>query len=95
MQCCQVHVHKITLLKQAMLQSLYFLRKFVKTDNDSKYLYIYSITLLKQATLLSLYINYVTLLKQAMLPSLPQYMIALLKILLAAAPTSKVMTCLI
>lgn len=29
---------------------------------------------------------------QAMLPSLPQYMIALLKILLAAAPTSKAKT---
>lgn len=29
------------------------------------------------------------LLYQAMLPNLPQYMIALLKILLAAAPTSK------
>ena len=33
-----------------------------------------------------------TLLRQAMLPSLPQYMIALLKILLAAAPTSKAKT---
>ena len=32
------------------------------------------------------------LLYQAMLPSLPQYMIALLKILLAAAPTSKAKT---
>ncbi len=30
------------------------------------------------------------ILYQAMLPCLPQYMIALLKILLAAAPTSKV-----
>jgi len=29
---------------------------------------------------------------QAMLPALPQYMIALLKILLAAAPTSKAKT---
>lgn len=29
---------------------------------------------------------------QAMLPNLPQYMIALLKILLAAAPTSKAKT---
>ena len=34
----------------------------------------------------------VELLYQAMLPSLPQYMIALLKILLAAAPTSKAKT---
>lgn len=32
------------------------------------------------------------LLYQAMLPNLPQYMIALLKILLAAAPTSKAKT---
>ena len=32
------------------------------------------------------------ILYQAMLPSLPQYMIALLKILLAAAPTSKAKT---
>lgn len=32
------------------------------------------------------------LLYQAMLPHLPQYMIALLKILLAAAPTSKAKT---
>ena len=32
------------------------------------------------------------LLYQSMLPSLPQYMIALLKILLAAAPTSKAKT---
>ena len=36
------------------------------------------------------YWNYFFL--QAMLPSLPQYMIALLKILLAAAPTSKAKT---
>lgn len=32
------------------------------------------------------------ILYQAMLPNLPQYMIALLKILLAAAPTSKAKT---
>lgn len=32
------------------------------------------------------------MLYEAMLPSLPQYMIALLKILLAAAPTSKTKT---
>lgn len=32
------------------------------------------------------------ILYQAMLPNLPQYMIALLKILLAAAPTSKTKT---
>ena len=32
------------------------------------------------------------MLYQAVLPSLPQYMIALLKILLAAAPTSKAKT---
>ena len=32
------------------------------------------------------------ILYQAMLPSLPQYMIALLKILLTAAPTSKAKT---
>ena len=33
--------------------------------------------------------NATELLYQAMLPNLPQYMIALLKILLAAAPTTK------
>lgn len=36
--------------------------------------------------------NATELLYQAMLPNLPQYMIALLKILLAAAPTSKTKT---
>lgn len=37
-------------------------------------------------------INPVEILYQAILPNLPQYMIALLKILLAAAPTSKAKT---
>lgn len=36
--------------------------------------------------------NPTEILYQAMLPNLPQYMIALLKILLAAAPTSKAKT---
>lgn len=37
-------------------------------------------------------ITSIEILYQAMLPNLPQYMIALLKILLAAAPTSKAKT---
>ena len=37
-------------------------------------------------------LNATEMLYQAMFPNLPQYMIALLKILLAAAPTSKAKT---
>uniref|UniRef100_A0A8C1XET0 Striatin interacting protein 1 n=1 Tax=Cyprinus carpio TaxID=7962 RepID=A0A8C1XET0_CYPCA len=51
-----------------------------------------SIKTLKQVINTSLELCAIELLYQGILPSLPQYMIALLKILLAAAPTSKAKT---